>query len=897
VAGEYFFMVGLAEFTTGKNNVSGSVELLQNDSSLDENVFVDGRVAYYLKGKIKGKYLLTSQLDTGEGAISEIFKDLDRRDPSKLFKRIDPDRYYPVYGDGSTVSRDVDTQGKFYLRMDWDQSSLLWGNYNTGFSGTELGSFNRGLYGAKLDLRSADATVFDDEKSIFKVFVSEPDSGAAHDELEGSGGSLYYLSHQDLVLGSAKLSVEVREKDSDRVRERTELIEGRDFEIDEFQGRVILNRPLQTNANNNLLSIIRDQPLEGDRVILVADYEYVPSSEGVADRLTGGVRAKHWINDYVALGGTYLSEENGDVEFENKAVDLTLRAGQNTHLTIEYGKTKANQNVAFNTSIDGGLNFDDGNSTEAGAAGDAISINGIVDLAEITGDKLRGNLGAWYRDHDAQFNSVQYNNTSGEDRKNYGVEGSVDVTENLEINWRYSKDETDSEELEKTGVQAEYRLNDRLTLATELQHRERSRESDFDSADREQANADILGVKASWQVNRDLRSFLSAQHTLNASEVFEDDNNDQLGLGLDYRVNEKLSINGEVFSGDKGEGARMGTDYRLNQHANAYVNYTLENHLARNRNLTLGQRSQLTDKLSVYQEHRFDTSASGQGSNSDQQRANSYGLSYEFSEGWNLGFEMLNGTAERDGDSYDRNAYSVSSRWKRGDIELVNRMEYRDDTSASGDLNQWVTANRFTLRVNNDWSVLSKLDFSVTEETDEQSNDEYTAGKFAEFDLGVAYRPVLNNRLNLLGMYSYQYDLDPLQQFGSQALDERSHVMSLEGIYELSQRWELGGKLAWKRAEIRATRDSGDFFQTNTSLGIVRARYHFVKNWDTLIEFRTLAVDETEDRRSGYLVSLERHLGDNVKLGLGYNFTSFNDDLTALDYEAEGWFVNVLGKF
>jgi hypothetical protein len=44
-------------------------------------------------------------------------------------------------------------------------------------------------------------------------------------------------------------------------------------------------------------------------------------------------------------------------------------------------------------------------------------------------------------------------------------------------------------------------------------------------------------------------------------------------------------------------------------------------------------------------------------------------------------------------------------------------------------------------------------------------------------------------------------------------------------------------------------------------------------------------------------VSLERHLGDNVKLGLGYNFTSFNDDLTALDYEAEGWFVNVLGKF
>ena len=105
-----------------------------------------------------------------------------------------------MYGDDSRVTRDVDTQGKFYVRLDWDRSKVLWGNYKTGMSGTELSAYNRSLYGFKLDYRSKDKTELNEDRHTFKTFVSEPNTKAARDELIGTGGSLYYLSHSDLVL-------------------------------------------------------------------------------------------------------------------------------------------------------------------------------------------------------------------------------------------------------------------------------------------------------------------------------------------------------------------------------------------------------------------------------------------------------------------------------------------------------------------------------------------------------------------------------------------------------------------------------------------------------------------------------------------------------------------------
>ncbi|MBV1878702.1 MAG: OmpA family protein [Pseudomonadales bacterium] len=900
MAENYFFMLGLADLTVGKNSISGGLESSQQTDGFDDELFVDGRVAFYLKGKVKGKYLLTAQLDTGEDDIADIFKDLDRREPGKLFKRIDPDRYYPVYGDDSTISRDVDSQGKFYLRLDWDQSSVLWGNYNSSFSGTELATFRRGLYGAKLDLRSGDLTLFGDQVATLKAFIAQPDALAGHDELEGTGGSLYYLSQQDLVLGSAKVSVVVRERDSLRIRQQTDLIEGRDYEIDEFQGRIILHRPLSSHANKTLLTIIRDTPLEGDRVVLTVDYEYVPKISAADKRVTGGLRLKRWYNKHVGLGASYIQEQNGDVDYMNRALDLTLKASKSSYINIEAGQTDARQNITSRLSVDGGLSYQRQNSRAVdGLQGDAaeidgtaIVVNAVVDLADISRQRFGGNIGAWYRNLDAGYDSLQYGLDDDEDgRINYGVEGDIHPSENLNVSWRFSSDQFSGQKSTKIGLQADYNINDAIQISTEYQHRQVKTVGDKDGLTASgESQADIIGVKLAYQYDQRLFWHISSQHQLgsddDASLVTERVATDNLaedlyGIGFDFRANSKFSLNGEYFTADGADGARLGASYRAKENSHLYLNYITTSQSVVKRGITIGQSTQLTDKISVYQEHRFDVN------NSDQQRGNSYGLSYLLRPGWSTDFEMFAGSTEVADDRLDRNAYSVTSRLKKTAYELVNRLEYREDENQ-----QWVTTNRYSLTLSNEWSLLGKIDYSITD----LATQGQTQARFAEADLGFAYRPVLANQLNILGVYSYLYDLDPLQQFGASQFDEKSHVVSLEAVYEWNQHFELGAKLAYKQASLRIDRDAGSFFDTKTQLGIFRIRYHLIETWDALAEYRWLEVVEANDRRQGYLAGIERHLGNGIKLGVGYNFTDFNADLRVLDFDSQGWFVNLLYK-
>ncbi|MGI9302177.1 MAG: hypothetical protein ACR2RB_05635, partial [Gammaproteobacteria bacterium] len=127
--------------------------------------------------------------------------------------------------------------------------------------------------------------------------------------------------------------------------------------------------------------------------------------------------------------------------------------------------------------------------------------------------------------------------------------------------------------------------------------------------------------------------------------------------------------------------------------------------------------------------------------------------------------------------------------------------------------------------------------------------------------------------------------------------DERAHIVSIEGLYDLTTRWELGAKLAYKRNELRLNRGSGPRFDSSARLATTRLRYHFIRHWDALAEYRYLSVQEAKDARHGALVGIYRHFGDHFKIGAGYNFTEFNDDLGTLDYDNQGWFIDFVGKF
>ena len=403
VTGKYMFLVGLANLTVGENSLSGSVEPLGDDDHFDEDVWVDGRVAFYLKGKIKGKYLVTAQLDTTEDELRNLGDRLEEEDPTEIFRRLDPDRFYAVYGDDSTTIDDTDSQGAYYLRVDWDKSMALWGNYNTDLTGTEFAQYNRSLYGAKLEHRNVDTTKFGEHKHEVHLFGSEAQTAAAHNEFNATGGSLYYLRDTDVVQGSEKLWVEVRARDTEQVVEVITLEHGRDYDIDYIQGRIILTRPLTQFDLGSGPTIIKDTPLEGNDVFLLADYEYRPDAFS-ADDLTSGARGKAWINDYIALGGTYVDEKRDGVDYELKGTDVTLRAGKGTYLRLEYAESDSKQASNNFISSNGGISFAQQNNLTDDSDGEAKGVEARVNFAELSDHE--GYVMGWWKDRDAGFSST-----------------------------------------------------------------------------------------------------------------------------------------------------------------------------------------------------------------------------------------------------------------------------------------------------------------------------------------------------------------------------------------------------------------------------------------------------------------------------------------------------------
>ena len=150
--------------------------------------------------------------------------------------------------------------------------------------------------------------------------------------------------------------------------------------------------------------------------------------------------------------------------------------------------------------------------------------------------------------------------------------------------------------------------------------------------------------------------------------------------------------------------------------------------------------------------------------------------------------------------------------------------------------------------------------------------------------------------MNILGKYTFLYDLGTSGQDDSRP-EERSHIFSLEGIYDLNQRWEVGAKYAHREGDVRLLRGSGEWFESGAHLAVIRTRYHFIKKWDALMVYRWLEAETEDDDKQGFLLGAYRHIGKNFKVGAGYNFTDFDDDLTDQDYESDGWFFDVVGKY
>ena len=318
-----------------------------------EDLSTDGRLAFYTDGKFENGWSLTASADTREGPLDDIFSNFMDKSPDALFRRIDPDVHYPTFGDDSTVVEDAPTLGKFYVKVKKDETYGLWGNFKIGYTDNDLAQVDRGLYGANLHFQPLDATSFGEPRLLVDGFAADPGTVAERDEFLGTGGSLYFLRRQDVLEGSERVRIEVRDKDTGIVLGVKNLIPVLDYDFDFLQGRILLMQPLSPTADDDLL--VRTSSISGNPVFLVVRYEFTPGFDD-PDTLVVGGRVHYWFNDHIKLGVTASREEEADIENSLGGADLTLRWSADSWLRFETGRSNGS-GLLTSASVDGGYDF------------------------------------------------------------------------------------------------------------------------------------------------------------------------------------------------------------------------------------------------------------------------------------------------------------------------------------------------------------------------------------------------------------------------------------------------------------------------------------------------------------------------------------------------------------
>jgi len=256
----------------------------------------------------------------------------------------------------------------------------------------------------------------------------------------------------------------------------------------------------------------------------------------------------------------------------------------------------------------------------------------------------------------------------------------------------------------------------------------------------------------------------------------------------------------------------------------------------------------------------------------------------------------------RTGAETTRTALGLKLGYKFDALTYAGAVEYRVDeteqaNALSAERKTWLWKNNLKYKLSDSWRIISRLDHSESE----SSLGDFYNGSFTEAILGSAYRPVMNDAFNALFKYTYFYNLPTAGQVSSSNTTaqyiQKSQVMSVDASYDLTKSWTLGGKYAYRFGELSMDRENPEFFESNAALTILRVDWHFTHRWDALVEGRKLELPNAGDSRSGSLLAIYRHFGNNIKLGAGYNFTDFSDDLTDMDYNSQGLFINAIGKF
>lgn len=334
--------------------------------------------AFFLKGKVRGDALLTMAYDS------------DHPDNNRLFRDLDPERWYPVYGDSSLVGFDAQSNSRFYVRLDKDRSYLLYGDIVTGSGFSEragqgrvarlqrrdLGQYDRALTGVRGHLEG--------KRGFFDSFAAYDSLRQVVEEFPGRGISGPYTvsNAAHAVLGTEQVVLVTRDRHApSRILETRPLTRFTDYTFEPFSGRILLNRPVPSlDENLNPMSV---------RITYEVD-------QGGEKYWVYGVTGQVQPTESTDVGMSWVKDRNPLAPFEMGSANVGAALGDRGWVRAEIARTKSAPDAI------GGhrYNLDPGRQTNSDG-----KVAGNAWRAEAGYEGERGAIGAFYGQSDAGFNN------------------------------------------------------------------------------------------------------------------------------------------------------------------------------------------------------------------------------------------------------------------------------------------------------------------------------------------------------------------------------------------------------------------------------------------------------------------------------------------------------------
>ena len=165
-------VVASADATGRYLDGQGSTEGLSSPKDFSTGLGGQARLAGIARGTVFDDYLMTLSVDT------------DRKLEDRIFRDLDPNSLYSMYGDNSIVTYEAQSTSPLYLKVERDQSYVMYGDYTTLVTRNEFSAYNRSLSGGKLHV---------EEKGYSAdLFGTVTNRKVIQEELRGQAISGYY---------------------------------------------------------------------------------------------------------------------------------------------------------------------------------------------------------------------------------------------------------------------------------------------------------------------------------------------------------------------------------------------------------------------------------------------------------------------------------------------------------------------------------------------------------------------------------------------------------------------------------------------------------------------------------------------------------------------------------